>query len=1151
MGIGVATAVVTGALLVGDSMRGSLRSLTLQRLGTTDSVIAPGRFFQADGVLPNATSVALIYFPSGVVETKTAQGKTRRASVQVIGCDEDFWTLATEDSQRSETLDEESVILNAALANELGVEEGDQITLRLPVEQAVPADSPLGRREMRSEGLPRMRVVQVIPNKGLGLFAITASQAAPQNVYLPRRVIAQALQREGQANLLLSSVPVDRQSLKPSLADLGLSLRRIRREFGSGDDKESVYDYYWLTTDRMLLPKTVVDEVAAKLGDDLVQPLCTYLANAIEKLDNGRPIASVPYSTLTAMDRSESFPLDYSLPPLAEDSGPPSIEDSGPRPMGDSGAVPIVIHSWAAHQLSAEVGTPLRVMYYEPEVEDGQEIERHFHAVVTQVVPITEPARPYRRRLEAQFDKKPTVYNDPDLTPLVPGVTDQDSMSDWDVPFELQREISRDDDDYWNNYRLTPKAFIPLADGKRLFGSRFGEITGLRIDTRVAVDRAELENRLTNLLHEHLDSLGWSPLEIRKQHLEASGGTTPFDGLFLSLSSFVIASAILLIAMLVRLGLLMRAREIGTLMATGWTPIGVRNLLMSEGAMVATAGVVGGVGLGVLYAVMVLHGLRTWWVGAVTVPFLEFHWSPMSLILGAIVGWLIAMGTTFLSVRSLVRLSPQTLLTGGDSDAGNSTKLDPTSKERTIRPSKPLMIAALLAIISMVIGAVSTGPAAAGAFVASGMLWLIACLGWIHYRLRNPRHTSLRDGVSNSSTISRFSIKTLAVRNATRNPLRSTLTIGLMASATFLILSISAFHLRPDDSGVGGFELIAVSSQPIFDNLGDPTIQRETFGPDSILFSQASIAAMRLNPGQDAGCNNLYKAAEPTVLGVKPGFGRPLDEESGFAWASYFRGEMALRSPWDLLHQPASGDLEDPIPVILDQNTAMWSLQMYGGISEVKSFQYGAEKPVHFKVVGLLMNSVLQGKLMIGEANFNTCFPEISGYRFFLVDCDPSVHREISETLESRLGDVGMDVSDSSEVLSGMMAVQNTYLRTFQSLGGLGLLLGTIGLAISQLRSVLERKRELAVLRAIGFTQRTLMRTVMSETVTLLVLGIGCGAACAVLAVLPHAWLAGIRPPIIEPLLWIVLILGFGMLAGFVAVYRVSRLELLESLRAD
>ena len=47
-GVVAGTAVLTGALLVGDSMRGSLRALTLERLGQVDEVLLTERFFRAE-----------------------------------------------------------------------------------------------------------------------------------------------------------------------------------------------------------------------------------------------------------------------------------------------------------------------------------------------------------------------------------------------------------------------------------------------------------------------------------------------------------------------------------------------------------------------------------------------------------------------------------------------------------------------------------------------------------------------------------------------------------------------------------------------------------------------------------------------------------------------------------------------------------------------------------------------------------------------------------------------------------------------------------------------------------------------------------------------------------------------------------------------
>ena len=83
-----------------------------------------------------------------MVEFRDSDGKIRRAGdVQVIGCDDDFWTLDTTGTTPSEKLTADAVVLNQQAASDLGVSIGDLVTVRLPIEQAVPADSPLGRSE--------------------------------------------------------------------------------------------------------------------------------------------------------------------------------------------------------------------------------------------------------------------------------------------------------------------------------------------------------------------------------------------------------------------------------------------------------------------------------------------------------------------------------------------------------------------------------------------------------------------------------------------------------------------------------------------------------------------------------------------------------------------------------------------------------------------------------------------------------------------------------------------------------------------------------------------------------------------------------------------------------------------------------------------
>ena len=70
LGVATATAVIVGALLVGDSMRGSLRALTVERLGRTESVVIPGGFFESEEIVTGDVRVfPLILFTTGVAES--------------------------------------------------------------------------------------------------------------------------------------------------------------------------------------------------------------------------------------------------------------------------------------------------------------------------------------------------------------------------------------------------------------------------------------------------------------------------------------------------------------------------------------------------------------------------------------------------------------------------------------------------------------------------------------------------------------------------------------------------------------------------------------------------------------------------------------------------------------------------------------------------------------------------------------------------------------------------------------------------------------------------------------------------------------------------------------------------------------------------
>ena len=147
--------------------------------------------------------------------------------------------------------------------------------------------------------------------------------------------------------------------------------------------------------------------------------------------------------------------------------------------------------------------------------------------------------------------------------------------------------------------------------------------------------------------------------------------------------------------------------------------------------------------------------------------------------------------------------------------------------------------------------------------------------------------------------------------------------------------------------------------------------------------------------------------------------------------------------------------------------------------------------------------------------------------------------------------DYGLDVTSTIDKLASYRAVENTYLSTFQTLGGLGLLLGTLGLGIVLLRNVIERSGELATLRAFGFRRAMLSLMLLWENGFLLLTGILIGTISALIAVAPHLTTPGAQVPWLSLVMTLVSVFLVGMIASAIAVSFALRRPLLPALKHD
>jgi ABC-type antimicrobial peptide transport system permease subunit len=237
------------------------------------------------------------------------------------------------------------------------------------------------------------------------------------------------------------------------------------------------------------------------------------------------------------------------------------------------------------------------------------------------------------------------------------------------------------------------------------------------------------------------------------------------------------------------------------------------------------------------------------------------------------------------------------------------------------------------------------------------------------------------------------------------------------------------------------------------------------------------------------------------------------------------------------------------VPGIADENSILWSMGKKIG----DTIDYTDELGRNFKVrlVGVLENSVLQGNIIIGEKAFLRHFPGESGYRFFLMDASVGDVREAYLGLSHALQDVGLELSTTANRLDEYNAVQNTYLNTFQALGGLGLLLGSIGLGIVVLRNVQERRSEIAILQAVGYRRSAIQKLVLMEHSALLLAGLMIGTFAAIVAVLPAIAAGASRFPFLSLGLTLLAVLLNGFLCTWLATKFSLRGNLAASLRDE
>ena len=1073
----ISTAVLTGALIVGDSVRYSLGQLTDIRLGKTRfSIQAGNQLFRqklaGDLALKTKSRVVPVLQLEGIAVN--TDKNTRINRVEVLGVENQFMKLWNTTTKQPGN---EDAILSRNTAEKLNLKPGDEFILKIHKQSKASENAPFVA-ETEPRVIFRLKVAFIADDQLMGRFSLKSNQAAPFNIFVSLSTLSRKLDMAGNANLFLITINESNNLAVPELdsvlrllwqpEDAGLELRKLS-EKGNYEIRSS---------------RIFIDDISAKAIKTSIpgaKPVFTYLINDISI--RGK---STPYSFITAID-----------------SGFYGQQLSDRE---------IIISDWLASDLSAKPGDSITLKFFKMgSLRKLSEDSARFK--VKMIFPITDPI----------FDRT--------LMPDFPGMSEAGNCRDWETGAPVDLDKIRDKDEkYWNDYRGTPKAFISIAAGQKIWDNAFGHSTAFRFTT----DDAGVPRIKSDLMN-HLNPAenGLRLQDVYSEGKSAAANSTDFGGLFLSLSFFIIAAALLLTALLFSLHAKKRMSETAIMATIGFRKKEIIRVLFIETAIVVIAGSLLGAFSGILYNKLLLLGLNTLWQEAVNTSMLQMNLEPATLMLGFAAGAITALLTLLILLLRNLRKPLSVIIKGVDINSMSSSRF--RKKISMAIALSCFSIAVVIIIYSIISGHTNDSLP----FLSSGGLILISGIALLNGILKKGKQRV-------KNTLPGFF--TLIIRNMGLKSGRPVMAVALLAIGAFSIIITGAnrkiFYGTENtrQSGTGGFLFWAESTVPVLYNLNSPE-GKEKYGlADETALQKVRFLQMLRLDGNDASCLNLNQVSQPAILGVNPDY---FDQKQSFSFVE-LESKVSKHHPWLALNKQLAKGV---IPGYADQTVIQWGLRKKIG----DTLFYLDERGNSLKVVllGGLDNSIFQGNILVSTELFRQYFPSVGGSRVMLIDGALADRNKISERIEYLFQDYGIMVTPASERLAQFNSVENTYLSVFMLLGGLGVILGTFGLGIVVLGNIRERQAEISLYIAIGFKRSYVFKILAIEYLLILASGIFIGTFSALIGLLPFI------VNTIMPLPWdfIVIILLVVIISGllwiFFPIKNALRKNLIESLRSE
>jgi ABC-type antimicrobial peptide transport system permease subunit len=599
LGVAISGAVLTGALMVGDSVKYSLNQIVEQRLGNITHVVKAGdRYFtqayttRVGKELQLPVSSILLQEASATVEG----GQKRLNHIQVVGVDQGFDHMSGVTDLYSR-LSGDTILISRNLSNRLNLQTGDEVLLRIERASLIPRNAPFVS-DAESIVTLRATVRSVVDDGQLGRFNLKVSQTAPFNVFIARSRLEELMDFDGRVNVMLIA------------ADQGIGDHRI----------QEVLNEQFTATDAGLKIRSVEDLRQLEVTSDRVF------------------IDDILSDPLSRIEESSEGILTYFVNQLsaAGGSAPYSFVSTLPGSQLDTDEV--IINSWLAEDLSAGVGDTIRMSYF----------------VVGPLRELSESSETFIVKSIVAMDGR---FGDGKLMPDLPGLSDAGNCRDWDTGVPITLESIRDkDEDYWDDYGGIPKAFISIKKGEELWKNRFGTYTSFRYSAE-NLSPASLEQSLLENINPAM--LGFTLEATRTKGYEAAGSGVDFSQLFGGLSFFLLVAGILLTVLLFLMNLESREAQLKTMVVMGIPVKVIRRIMLWESMTVALVGAVAGLGLAILYNRLVFVALNGVWKDVVRTDMMYMDVNLSTLLTGLLITLAVAFFTLhFPLTRKLKKLYP-------------------------------------------------------------------------------------------------------------------------------------------------------------------------------------------------------------------------------------------------------------------------------------------------------------------------------------------------------------------------------------------------------------------------------------------------------------------------------------------------------------